>query len=392
VRWLVFHRFLAAQIFFPKKKPATKFLSTTVNNISTTVNNSQQQSTIVNKRQQQTTTDNNRQQQTTTDNNRQQQTTTDNNRQQQTHQSTMVKRSVQESLADCIGDRWTSSEPIVNAAVEGHSIYPRDITNKSRLPQFVTDKLPVPFLMSLGKNKDVSQVNEWTRWNMELSVRGHNETELAYGAAVDKYVYETVLKYGETCFGKGVTEAEIKVMQRRCLAPKKEFKRDPKPPYSWRFKVHPKSTKFWKVLGVNPDGTERVKKVGMRAVVKWSQVRVIGKFAGIYVSPQSFGPNFSAESILIYDPDERGGDEEEEEEEENGFAFGGCGNFTITTDAEETEAGKGDEGEGDEGVAGTMTITSEDGTQGDEDGHIDKRARTHGNNDAAEDAYSDDEQ
>ena len=52
----------------------------------------------------------------------------------------MPKKQLTESLADCTGDRWTSSDPIDNEAVEGHSIYPRDKTDKSRSPQFVTEK------------------------------------------------------------------------------------------------------------------------------------------------------------------------------------------------------------------------------------------------------------
>lgn len=302
----------------------------------------------------------------------------------------MPKKTLAQSLEDCKNDRWTSSDPVENEAVEGHSIYPRDKTNRSRCPVFVTDKLPVPFELSLGKNKKLSDVTEWTRWNMELSVREHNETEIAYGAAIDDYVFNTVCKHGDECFGKGVTEAEIKVLQRRCLAPKKEFKRNPKPPYSWRFKVHPKSTAFWRVVGTNADGTERVKRVGMRAIKKWSQVRVIGEFSGIYVSPQSFGPNFSAESVLIYDAEPRD-KEEKEDEDENGFGFGGFGNFTVTTEAEEAANGAGEGaaageggGEGEDEGEGTGAEPAA------EDDHTTKRTRTRGP-DTTEDPYSDDD-
>ena len=133
----------------------------------------------------------------------------------------------------CKLGKWTSSEPKPNSNVEGFLIYPRDTTRaRNPCPSFVTPKLPMPFKPSLGKNKTLQP---WSKLNMELSVREHNPDVIEFGDSVDAFGFGVVMANGNTCYGEGVDEYEIKMKQRRMLVPKKEFKRNPKPPYLWRF-------------------------------------------------------------------------------------------------------------------------------------------------------------
>lgn len=233
------------------------------------------------------------------------------------------------ALDICKSGKWNCSDPVPNEAVEGHMIYPRDSSKpRNPVPKFETPKLSVPFVPSVGGTKaNKKEINDWTTWNLELSVREGDGDVIAFGEAVDAFTLNAVLKHGDVCYGEGTDVFELKVKQRRCMPPKKEFKRAPKPPFLWRFKIHPKTTKFYKVVGIDTNMTEQVKLAKMADIKQWSNVRIIGKFSSIYVSAASFGPNFHAESVLIYEPDSYGKDDEEDNDD-----FFAGGNFVVLTD------------------------------------------------------------
>ena len=306
----------------------------------------------------------------------------------------MPKQLMSEANEACKTGKWTSSEPKANSNVEGFLIYPRDTTRaRNPCPSFVTPILPMPFKPSVGKNKTLQP---WTKLNMELSVREPDKEVIEFGDNVDIFCFNAVKANGDACYGEGVDEFEIKMKQRRTLVPKKEFKRKPKPPYLWRFKIRLDKTnkknpptRFWKVTGKDEEtGGELYEPGTIRDLVPWCRVCVSGTFTQIYASNAGWGPNFDANDVLIYepDPDDMGADDDEEvgEDGERPFAFAGIGNFAKRkADEAETSTQEGGEtGQAGEGEGSTSSPPDPD------DQHDGKRLRTSIPN---EEPYSDDD-
>jgi hypothetical protein len=197
-------------------------------------------------------------------------------------------------MQGCAEGKWTTSKKLYkNLAASGHTVYIQNQDGAN--PSFITPLLPVAFELSAGKDKPI-EVDSVL--NMELSVREHNADCIEFGDVVDRFVHGVVTERIKELY-PGMAPGYLPMLQRRTLAPKKDFKFAPQPPYAWRFKLT-KTTQYLVVIETDENGKDMVR-VGTNADIKpGCSVRVNAVLPKLYTSPASFGPNFEADVVLVY--------------------------------------------------------------------------------------------
>ena len=252
----------------------------------------------------------------------------------------MPTPSMEQAKQSCLENKWTTNKKLYkNLAASGHTVY---IQTEGVNPTFITPLLPVAFELSAGKDKPIEPDSQL---NMELSVREQNVDCIEFGDVVDRFVLGVVTDRIKELY-PGMSPAYLAMLQRRMLAPKKEFKFAPQPPYAWRFKLT-KTTTYLVVVDKDEEGKEMARQ-GSRADVKpGCSVRVNAVLPKLYTSPASFGPNFEADVVLIY-PGTGG---RKKASIEDNFGFGDDHRITIVEAQEEGEGEGGAEGHEHQGGA-----------------------------------------
>jgi hypothetical protein len=238
---------------------------------------------------------------------------------------------MEEAKLSCEKGEWRSAGKLYkNVAASGHNLYIQ--TSAGANPAFLTPLLPVAFELSAGKDKVIEADSIL---NMELSVREHNTDCIAFGDVIDRFTLETVSGRIKELYS-GMDPAFLRMLQRRVMAPKKEHKFAPQPPYAWRFKLG-KTATYLVVIGTDDNGTDQCR-AGTAADIKPGyMVRVNAVFTKIYTSPTSFGPNFDVDVVLIY-PGGTGG--RNKASAADNYGFGDCV-INVVKDVPPTEEGGG---------------------------------------------------
>ena len=197
-------------------------------------------------------------------------------------------------MQGCAEGKWTTSKKLYkNLAASGHTVYIQNQDGAN--PSFITPLLPVAFELSAGKDKPIEADSVL---NMELSVREHNADCIEFGDAVDRFVHGVVTERIKELY-PGMAPGYLPMLQRRTMAPKKEFKFAPQPPYAWRFKLT-KTTQYLVVVETDEKGKDMVRGGTSPDIKPGCSVRVNAVLPKMYTSPASFGPNFEADVVLVY--------------------------------------------------------------------------------------------
>jgi hypothetical protein len=208
------------------------------------------------------------------------------------------------------------SKPKENKQKGGFSIYPRnDTVPGGPLPQWVNPRLTTPFKPDYGKFK--TEINKWTNLDMEMSVRDDEVGRkiVAFYTAIDAMVRKVVMDNSETLYRKKMSEEEANFKHRKCLIP---HKKSGAFPYLLRIKCHPTKTKYWKVVGVDPDTQKNICRKGtVDDVVPWSEVLPAVDWTGVYASAMSFGATFFARKSMFWEPQTRARRDEEDENDDD---------------------------------------------------------------------------
>jgi hypothetical protein len=228
---------------------------------------------------------------------------------------------------------WTVSPPRKNEKMGGFTLYPRDQSvPNGPCPTCVLPCMVTPFGPNLPKGRET--VDQWTKFNLELSVRAHNEDVRDFMNDTNAFVMKSVMANTETIYNRAqMSELELSLRQRSSITCKD--KQSPDYPYLLRVKVHPKQTEFFRVTGVTADGKQKFEKATMDDIEPWSICMISAKFSSIYATPMSFGATWFGKSVMIFPPEKRGA--EEEEHNEGICDFDGIGGF-VRTDEDGAEA------------------------------------------------------
>ena len=264
-----------------------------------------------------------------------------------------------QAMESCRAGEWRSAPKLyANPSSSGKNVYIQNSGGHN--PSFITPVLKVAFELSAGKDKPIE---EDSILNMELSVREDNPDCIEFGDAIDGFVHSTVSERIKELY-PGMDPNFLRMLQRRAMAPKKEFKFAPQPPYAWRFKLG-KLTTYLVVTATDADGREMCCQGTRDDVKPGCSVRVNGIFPKIYTSPASFGPNFEASVVLIYPNTGTRG----KATAVDNFGFGDNLAITIVAPQAKDDAdaatgdGTGGDGTGGDGTGGDGT--GGDGTGGD---------------------------
>lgn len=243
---------------------------------------------------------------------------------------------------------WTVSPPRKNEKMGGWTLYPRDNSvPNGPCPTCVLPCMVAPFGPNLPKGRET--VDQWTKFNLELSIRAHNEDVRNFMNDANAFVMKSVMANTETIYNRAnMSELELSLRQRSIITSKD--KQNPDYPYLLRVKVHPKQTEFFKVTGVTADGKQKFEAASMDDIEPWSICMISAKFSSIYATPMSFGGTWFGKSVMIFPPEKRSA---EETREEGTCDFDGIGGFVrtdIATTAEETTETEATTEEAAEGI------------------------------------------